>query len=517
MSATSATPSVSVIIPVCNGASFIRDARDSIAAQQYPDIEVIVVDDGSTDGTAAIVDEPGFATRVIRQPNAGPAAARNRGIEAARADVLAFLDADDLWPAGKLARQVEYLVREPELDVVLGRIKYVAVDGAAMPAIPFEDADEQTLTSVLLGSGVFRRRAFDRVGLFDENLRFSEDHDWFLRARELKVRMRILPEVTLVYRLHDQNMTRNGPTRGFDLPRVLKMSLDRRRAAGGPIDLGRWLDAGGEAPLRTSVIIPVFSRVDYLGEALASVAAQTIAADEVIVVSDGEHADPAPVIADAGVETRVVTRVRGGPGAARNTGCAAATGDVLTFLDADDVWLPQKLELQIAALRRDPALDMVFGGVEQFYSPELERPGRPRELERAERAGLLPSSMCVRADAFGRVGGFREGVIFGEFLDWYARAVDIGLRASTIDQTLVRRRVHEHNAGVEFRASRREYARVLKDVLDRRRNADVPVITSRFRSLHQPSCRIRVVTSFFTSRFGNGVSIAKCSEPLVCL
>ena len=89
-------PPVSVIIPVCNGASYIRDARASIAAQEYPDLEVIVVDDGSTDDTAAIVDEPGFATRVIHQANAGPAAARNRGIEIATGDVFAFRVSDGM-------------------------------------------------------------------------------------------------------------------------------------------------------------------------------------------------------------------------------------------------------------------------------------------------------------------------------------------------------------------------------------------------------------------------------------
>jgi glycosyltransferase involved in cell wall biosynthesis len=211
---------------------------------------------------------------------------------------------------------------------------------------------------------------------------------------------------------------------------------------------------------------------------LASVASQTTAPFEVIVVSDGEHVDPTPLIAESGVDARVISRPQGGPGAARNTGCAAATGDALAFLDVDDVWLPQKLELQVAALRGDPSVDMVFGGVEQFYSPELDRRGSPRGVERAERAGLLPSAMVVRTDSFRRAGGFREGVIFGEFIDWYTRAVDLGLRSATIDQTLVRRRVHTHNAGVEFRGSRGEYARVLKDVLDRRRSADgLPAIT----------------------------------------
>jgi glycosyltransferase involved in cell wall biosynthesis len=233
---------LAVIIPVFNGAHHVRDARASIEAQQYPGLEVIVVDDGSTDDTAAIVNEPGFATRVIHQENAGAAAARNRGIEASTADLIAFLDADDLWPAGKLALQVDALEQEPSLDVVLGRIKIVTLDGARMPDLDFEDRDEHTVASVHLGGAVFRRRAFDRVGRFDESLRYSEDHDWFLRARELQLRMRLLPEVTLVYRFHDHSMTRSGAPRDFDMARVIKKSLDRRRAAGERADLGRWLD-----------------------------------------------------------------------------------------------------------------------------------------------------------------------------------------------------------------------------------------------------------------------------------
>jgi glycosyltransferase involved in cell wall biosynthesis len=196
------------------------------------------------------------------------------------------------------------------------------------------------------------------------------------------------------------------------------------------------------------------------------------------VVSDGGRADPAPMLAACDVPARVVSRARGGPGAARNTGCAAATGAVLAFLDSDDVWLPEKLELQVGALRGDPSLDMVFAGVEQFFSPELGRAGSPRRSERAERAGRLPSAMVVRAAAFARVGGFREGVIFGEFVDWYARATELGLRGCTVDQTLVRRRVHDHNAGVQFRSSRGDYVRVIKDLLDRRRNLqESPAVT----------------------------------------
>jgi glycosyltransferase involved in cell wall biosynthesis len=231
------------------------------------------------------------------------------------------------------------------------------------------------------------------------------------------------------------------------------------------------MTTGPEASTRVSVIIPVFERLDYLGESLGSVAAQSVRVAEVIVVTDGDRVDPTAAIMASGVDAKVVGRARGGPGAARNTGCAAASGDILAFLDVDDVWLPHKLEQQLAAMHDAPGVDVVFGGVEHFFSPELGIPGAPERLARAERSGLLPSAMIVGADTFAHVGGFREGVIFGEFLDWYARAVDLGVRAATVDEVVVRRRVHDHNAGVEHRASRGDYVRVIKDVLDRRRAA----------------------------------------------
>lgn len=218
-----------------------------------------------------------------------------------------------------------------------------------------------------------------------------------------------------------------------------------------------------------SVVIPVFERMDYLQDALESAWTQTYRPHEIIVVVDGPAVDPHPLIERCGVPATVLHRPRGGPGAARNTGCAQATGNVFAFLDSDDLWLPTKLERQIAALTSAPYPDMVFTGVEQFFSPETGRQGAPSPFAGAERAGLLPSALAVPAETFVRVGGFREGVIFGEFLHWYARAIDLGYRPLTIDDALVRRRVHDANAGVKFRSSRGEYAFALKDVLDRRR------------------------------------------------
>ena len=166
-----------------NGARHLREAVRSIERQGYEPLEIIVVDDGSTDETPRVIASLGDRVHALRQDNAGPAAARNYGIADSHGELLAFCDADDTWPDGKLHLQVGRLQQDPELDVVLGRVHYVADEGEQMPNVHFEDPDAQTLTHVHLGSGVFTSRAFEAVGVFDGTLRFSEDVDWFFRAR----------------------------------------------------------------------------------------------------------------------------------------------------------------------------------------------------------------------------------------------------------------------------------------------------------------------------------------------
>jgi glycosyltransferase involved in cell wall biosynthesis len=212
----------------------------------------------------------------------------------------------------------------------------------------------------------------------------------------------------------------------------------------------------------------MFDSAGHVAEAIESVLAQTYPAAEILVLDDGSADGSVAVAAQFGPPVRVVEREHAGQGATRNAGAELASGDVLAFLDADDVWLPHKTARQLEVLEADAGCSMVFGRVVQFFSPELEHDGDPRPLGRAEARGLLPSAMVVRTEAFRRVGGFREDVTFGDFLDWYARAQDAGLRAHTVDDVVLRRRIHATNTGVRDRSERREYVRVLKDVLDRR-------------------------------------------------
>jgi glycosyltransferase involved in cell wall biosynthesis len=221
-------PLVSVIVPAFNAAQFIGDAVDSIRQQHYTLLEIIVIDDGSTDSTASVVSGLGPDIILERQAHAGPAAARNRGIQQAKGEIIAFLDADDLWPAGKLNLQTTCLMKTPQIDVVMGQVELRCSPGMTAPDLRFTPNTE-TISHVQLGSAVFRRTVFDRVGWFNESFRFAEDHDWFLRAREQQVQVMLLDEITLYYRWHGQNMMTDAQTaRDFFLMAVNR-SLERRR------------------------------------------------------------------------------------------------------------------------------------------------------------------------------------------------------------------------------------------------------------------------------------------------
>jgi glycosyltransferase involved in cell wall biosynthesis len=222
------SPFVSVIIPAYNCETFITEAVESVMRQEYKPLEIIIIDDGSTDGTAAQVTKLGEGIRHLYQSNRGPSGARNRGIGMAEGEVIAFLDADDYWPVNKLEMQIDCLNKDPRLDIVLGRIQCVGELTEADRRIVFEGPDN-TMMNVCLGSGVFRRSVFDKVGLFDESLRHYEDHDWFLRAREEDVSMLILEDITLCNRRHENSMSRKKNPDDPTMIQILKRSIDRRR------------------------------------------------------------------------------------------------------------------------------------------------------------------------------------------------------------------------------------------------------------------------------------------------
>jgi glycosyltransferase involved in cell wall biosynthesis len=216
-------------------------------------------------------------------------------------------------------------------------------------------------------------------------------------------------------------------------------------------------------------MIGVYNGAPYLAEAIESVRAQTYRPYELIVVDDGSD-DGSGEVAQSFEEVRYIRQERGGNGAARNRALVEARGDYYAFLDADDRFPPDKLERQLAAFAADPALDVVYGHVTEFLSPDLEP--QARALLRPPRTNVpwpTPNLMLVKRDAFFRVGEFSSELKVGIGVDWNARAAEAGLKSVVPPVVVLERRLHAGNNGIRERALKPQYLYVLKQALDRRR------------------------------------------------
>lgn len=224
-------PFVSVIIPSWNRAAFLPEAIGSVRAQNYENLEIIVVDDGSTDDTPEVLASLGRDVRTAWQQNAGPAAARNHGISLARGELIAFLDSDDVWATGGLEARVEAFERNPAAQMALGLTQVAVIAPHSKGADRFAPvADPAFVTS--FGAALCRREVFEVAGLLDASLRTGEDVDWFLRCREAGVMTTLVPTVTTHVRRHEGSMTFLDEHRHRGLLVAIKRSLDRRRFPG---------------------------------------------------------------------------------------------------------------------------------------------------------------------------------------------------------------------------------------------------------------------------------------------
>lgn len=219
---------LSVIVPVYNGEPFLADAIASVRRQGYEPMEIIVVDDGSTDGTPDLAATLGSDLTFVTQENKGPASARNRALKLATGDYVAFLDADDLWPPDKLNVQMPALRENDRVQIVMGKTQRFWSNE--------ELADSSRLArrtppwdEPLLGCMLCRRDVFAQIGVFDETLRIGEDTDWFLRARSAGVPIAKTDAVTLYYRRHGASLTAGVNHMQSTVFDVLRLALRRHR------------------------------------------------------------------------------------------------------------------------------------------------------------------------------------------------------------------------------------------------------------------------------------------------
>jgi glycosyltransferase involved in cell wall biosynthesis len=224
-------PRISCIVPVYNGERYLAETLDSILAQTHQSLEILVVDDGSTDRTATVAAGFGPRVRYCWQENAGEAAARNRGLSMAQTEFVAFLDADDLWHPEKLARQIARFQEQPEIDLCFTCfqnfwIPELAEEERRYHGSPLSQPQSAWSTSTVMA----RRSVFARVGNFSDDGSLtagSESMIWFLRAQEEGAVMAVLPEVLMYRRMHTANCSRVNPLESF-FP-ILKEWRDSQR------------------------------------------------------------------------------------------------------------------------------------------------------------------------------------------------------------------------------------------------------------------------------------------------
>jgi glycosyltransferase involved in cell wall biosynthesis len=529
-------PRVSVIIPTYNNAGYLLEAIESVFTQTYNDYEIIVIDDGSTDNTREVLGPYQDQIRYVYQDNQGVAAARNRGIYLARGELIAFLDADDLYLPHKLAEQVAVFDAQPSLGMVVSGWQITNENGEIISdvkmwhSLPQLDLATWLLWKPVLPSAtMIRRQWLERVNGFSSDTIPAEDTECFLHLVAMGCPADWCRNIGTIYRqINNQSLTQNTirQAKSFELlyhrffartdlpPQIRK--LENKIHEDGlvwsawrfyhteheqemlqylrkslqyttffPAEIvARWikffqdhcvqnnyqLDAyfltqipGWQELMvcaletkqpRVSVIIPTYNSAQYLPQAIESVLAQTYTDYEIIVINDGSTDNTRQVVAPYEEQIRYVYQENQGVSAARNRGLYLARGELIAFLDADDIFLPYKLKEQVAVFDAQPQVGIVNTGFRVIQEdgktitdvkwweeiPDLDQ--KTWVLYKP----VLPSAMMFRCDWFERVGGFDSRFTVGEDIDVTFRMICQGCLAAWLPKVTVCYRQHNQSA-----------------------------------------------------------------------
>jgi len=221
--------------------------------------------------------------------------------------------------------------------------------------------------------------------------------------------------------------------------------------------------------MNVSVIIPAYNAGKLLGEALESVINQTHKLYEIIIVDDGSTDNTAEV-AKRFTNVKYIFQKNQGTASAVNAGVAMAKGDLLAFLDADDLWFHNKIETQLAVMRENSEVDMIFTLIENFISAEEHESLKSKiDLDTRPRVGIHKSTLMIRRNSFFKIGLLSVANNI-DLLDWYARAQEIGIKEFIVREVLVKRRIHGNNQTLVKKEILQEFPGIIKAILERRRS-----------------------------------------------
>jgi glycosyltransferase involved in cell wall biosynthesis len=536
--------SISVIISLHNGARFAVRALESVFAQTVPVAEIIVVDDGSTDDGPAIVSQ--YATfrpvTLLRNQNHGASAARSFGIRHSAGVLIAFLDQDAIWyPDHLSALSAPFMGHESgRLGWTYGNFDEVSDDNklrvrsalaGGNPKVTLDRCLAEDM-SVRTSASLVSRTAFDAIGGFDEQLYGYEDDDLFLRlftagyrniyiprplarcriaeasrsSAMIQGRMRYAGKLAAAF--PDEPQHARFYTSDFIMPRFLRQAVAQVKVAlrsGRQQDLDvcvaevavlkRQVSPDRRLPLDSdtvliTTVIPLYNGAPFIREAIQSVLDQTRAPDEIIVVDDGSTDAGPDIVADMARThpIRLIRTQNSGQSAARNLGVDHAHGDLIAFLDQDDVWYPNHLaELVVPFFeKRHRELGWSYSDLDEINESggmvgcriisgaNLIHPKPNLVTCLKHDMFILPSASLVSRQAFLKVGGFDERLSGYEDDDLFLRLFQAGFDHVFLAQSLSKWRIYQTSSSYSPRmaVSRAIYARMLIERFPD--NPDVP-------------------------------------------
>jgi glycosyltransferase involved in cell wall biosynthesis len=228
-----------------------------------------------------------------------------------------------------------------------------------------------------------------------------------------------------------------------------------------------------------SVILPVFNAEKYVEEAIQSVLSQTYGHLELICINDQSTDNSLSVLESFADKIILINnKTNCGTAESRNKGIEHARGDFLAFIDNDDIWNKNKLEVQLNHFKNEPALDISFAHIESFISPDVsDQVKRLRYCPPGPIPGFIPSTLLVKKPSFEKAGLFDSRWKNGESIDWLCKAQEAGLKVGILEDILVKRRIHETNKGaLAPSTTKSEYLTILRESLARRKNNTVTTL-----------------------------------------
>lgn len=460
-------PKVSIIIPVYNGSNYLKEAIDSALAQTYKNIEVIVINDGSTDNgaTERIARTYGKRIRYFTKKNGGVATALNLGIKKMTGDYFSWLSHDDMYYPYKIVEQIKVLSSVSNKQTILySSCELIDETGAKTGSnnrsseykLSYFDYGYFALFKGLMNgcTMLIHKKNFSEVGLFDPKFPTTQDyHLWYDMFKIYPVKF--VNKDLIRSRIHSKQGSltdSNHSNEADELWLTMIKNIKIEDVSGFVVNLNIFYKNVAKhletSPLRkayayaqemvaegsdlVSVILPTYNRDYCIESAMESVYAQTYTKYELIIVDDGSTDETEKVVNKyKDQKTTYLKQENSGVSRARNTGIQAAKGSYIAFLDSDDCWDPKHLEAHITELEENPEYLMSYNNY-KVVGPGLTDdrhafyPVSYPEILFISRSVITTPSVVVKSDTLERVGLFDEGMKICEDLDLWRRIAKVG-------------------------------------------------------------------------------------------